>query len=71
MTSLNTSVESLDAAWRALLSRWEATKAVWNDPVQRDFEGQYWQPLAQQVGATRQQMAHLAEIIAKARQSVK
>jgi hypothetical protein len=71
MASLNTSVENLDAAWKALLGRWDATKAVWNDPVQRDFEEQYWQPLEQHVHATQQEMARLAEVIAKARQSVK
>lgn len=71
MSSLSTSIENLDTAWKALRSRWEAAQSVWNDPVQRKFEQEYWQPLEQQVHATRQQMAHLAEVIAKVRQSVK
>lgn len=71
MASMSTSVENLDAAWKTLLSRWEAAKGVWNDPVQRKFEQGYWEPLSQQVHATKQEMARLAEVIAKARQSVK
>ena len=71
MSSLSTSVENLDAAWKMILQRWEAAKGVWNDRVQRKFEQEYQEPLERQVYATKQEMVRLAEVIAKARQSVK
>ena len=71
MTSLSTTIEGFDFAWKALQQRWEAAKAVWNDSVQRKFEQEYWEPLDRQVHVTRQEMARLAELIAKARLSVK
>jgi hypothetical protein len=70
MTNLNTTIAQLDSAWKTLRQRWEATKAVWNDPVRWDFEKEYWMPLEGQVLATQREMERLAQVIAQARRNV-
>lgn len=71
MSNLNTAIAHLDAAWKSLHLRWEKTKKVWNDPVRRDFEKEYWAALEQQIPATQREMERLAQVIAGARRSVK
>ena len=71
MSSLSTTTAQLDAAWKRLHQRWEDTKAIWNDPVQRHFEKEYWTPLEGQTQATLKEMGQLAQVIAQARQKVK
>ncbi|MBS1252572.1 MAG: hypothetical protein MAG451_01613 [Anaerolineales bacterium] len=44
---------------------------VWNDPVRRRFEKEYWMPLERQVQATQREMERLARVISQARRSVK
>ncbi|MEW6403837.1 MAG: hypothetical protein AB1649_18735, partial [Chloroflexota bacterium] len=68
---MNTTIAQLDAAWKRLRQRWEDTKAVWNDPVQRHFDKEYWTPLESQTQTTLQEMERLTETIAKARRNVK
>ena len=45
--------------------------AVWTDAVQGAFARDYWALLANQVPATQREMQRLAEVIARARRSVK
>ena len=72
MTSkLNAAILHLDTALKTLRQRWEATSAVWNDPVSRSFEKDYWAPLEEQVQATGREIDRLAQVIAQARRSVK
>lgn len=71
MGSLNSTQAELQAGWQRLAQRWEETKAVWNDPVRRRFEKEYWIPLENQTRTTLKEMERLGQVIAKARQSVK
>lgn len=68
--SLNHTISELNNAHKRLHQRWEATKTVWDDPVQQHFEKQYWQPLSHQTQSTLKEMARLAEVIAKVRRHV-
>lgn len=71
MRNLNSTRAELQAAWQRLYQRWEETKAVWNDPVRRRFEKEHWMPLENQTQVTLKEMERLAQVIAKARRSVK
>jgi hypothetical protein len=71
MSNLNTIISQLDSNWKALALRWEETKKVWNDPVYRDFEKEYWDVLERQVRVTQNEMERLAQVIAGARRQVK
>jgi hypothetical protein len=71
MANLSTTITQLDTAWKTLRQRWESIKVVWNDPVSRDFEKNYWAPVEGQVRATQREMERLAQVIAQARRSVK
>lgn len=71
MSNLTTALSQLDSAWKRLDQRWTQTNALWNDPVSRSFEKDYWQPLESQSQAVQKEMERLAQVIAKARQSVK
>ena len=69
--SLNNTTAQLNTTHKRLHQRWQATKSVWNDPVQQDFEKRYVEPLSHQTQATLKEMARLAEMIAKVRRHVK
>ena len=71
MANLNTILAQLESNWKALHLRWEQSGQVWTDQMHRNFAGQYWDTLAREVSATQQEMEHLAQVIAKARRSVK
>lgn len=60
----------LNAAWQALRRRWEETKMVWNDPVRRAFEQEYWTPLEEGTSAAQREMENLAKVIAQAKRRV-
>ncbi|MEW5872346.1 MAG: hypothetical protein AB1894_23990 [Chloroflexota bacterium] len=61
----------MQQSWQILQQRWEAVGALWDDPVRRGFEGQYWQPLDTQADQTRQALERLAQVVSQARRSVK
>lgn len=71
MSNLNSTQADLQASWRRLDQRWEETKVVWNDPVRRRFEQEYWTPLENQTRTTLKEMERLAQVIAQVRRSVK
>jgi len=71
MANLNAAIFQLDSAMKTLRQQWEATSAVWNDPVSRNFQQNHWAPLEAQVQATGREMERLAQVIAQARRSVK
>lgn len=71
MSNLSLTADHLNTAWQVLHQRWEQTRAVWNDPVARSFEKEHWTPLEQQTRTTQQEMERLAQVVAKARRSVK
>ncbi|MBK7203341.1 MAG: hypothetical protein IPH87_22925, partial [Anaerolineae bacterium] len=47
MTTLSAHAADLDAAWKLLQARWDATGETWSDQVHDDFAAHYWQPLEQ------------------------
>ncbi len=71
MTNLNATRAELQEAWQRLNLRWQETCSLWDDPVRRQFEREFWQPLESQAPATAQEMERLGQIIAQARGSVK
>lgn len=71
MTQVQATAAELHEAWQRLMQRWQSTRALWNDPVARSFEKEHWTPLEQQTRTTQQEMERLAQVIAKARRSVK
>ena len=71
MTNLNDTRAELQEAWQRLNLRWQETTALWNDPVRRHFEREFWQPLEGQWQPTVTDMERLAQVIAQAQRSVK
>ncbi len=64
MANLESAMSEMNTALRVLTQRWEATQAVWNDSVERDFEQNYWTPTQAHVQATQREMERLAQVIA-------
>ncbi len=71
MGNLNTTRAELQEAWQRVHRRWQGTTALWNDPMCRQFEREFWQPLEDQAPATLKEMGRLAEVIAQARRGVR
>ncbi|MBN2006249.1 MAG: hypothetical protein JXA21_23040 [Anaerolineae bacterium] len=63
--------DRLKAGWQVLQTRWQASRAQWDDPVARRFEKEFWQEYEQVLPATLQEMQNLAEVIAQARRNVR
>lgn len=71
MASLGSPINTLDIAWNVLSQRWEYTSSLWNDPVSKSFERDYWTTLGSQNRATLKEMQKLAQVIAEARRRVR
>ena len=71
MISLEHVVNQFKNAWQRFGLRWQETATLWNDPMRWQFEHEYWQPLDIQVRVTLEKMENLAQVIAKARRSVR
>lgn len=71
MTTLTAHAADLDAAWKLLQARWDATGETWSDRVHDDFAAQYWQPLQQQTQTVQRSLERLAQVAAKAQRAVK
>lgn len=71
MSSLAHQLSDLDAAWKLLHQRWEATGEVWNDRVHEEFAAQHIEPLAQQTQAVAASLERLAQVVSKAQRLVK
>ncbi len=63
MASLIQHSEALATAWQHLDRHWQTTSEQWRDATQRDFEQQYWVPLAQQVRLTQRELANLIQVL--------
>ncbi len=63
---LNASRTRLHANLKELLARWDRTKARWNDPRSREFEGRYLAPLEPGVRHTADAMERMGEVLARA-----
>jgi len=64
-------VNQFNTTRKRLSQRWEATKALWKDPVQQRFEEKFLMPLERETHTTLKEMERLAQTIAKARRNVK
>jgi len=71
MRNLNTITAELQEAWQRLRQRWQGTTALWNDPMRRQFEREFWQPLEDQTPVTLREMEQLAQVITQAQRSVR
>ena len=71
MSSLSNQLSDLDAAWKLLQQRWEATGAVWDDRIREEFAAQHIAPLAQQTQAVSRSLERLAQGVNKAQRAVK
>jgi len=60
----------LHTTWQRLTRRWEESEKEWNDPVRREFDKRYWQPLSQETQSTAREMERLAQVLAQARRAV-
>jgi len=70
-TSLFDHAQALEAAFKMLQSDWQASREVWQDKVRDEFEAEHWNNLAAYSRATQRALQGLAEVVAKAQQSVK
>ncbi len=70
MSNAHLPVTQLETSLKLLGQRWEEAKALWNDPVRRDFEKRHWQPLELETRNTLKEMARLADMLAKAQRNV-
>jgi hypothetical protein len=64
--SVTTTSISLADGLKTVLERWDDTRAVWDDPISRDFEAGYVDPLKALVQSTIQAIDRLAPILARA-----
>lgn len=71
MNGLNIAQERLGNGWRILQHQWQASCALWDDPVRRQFERGFWQDFERVVPATMNEMQKLAEVIAQAQRNVR
>jgi len=71
MSTLSTTRDRLNSAFRSLSDQWGISCGLWNDSKRHRFEREFWQPLETQMPLTLKEMARLAQVIAQARQSVK
>ncbi len=71
MSAVTNARERIRAGWRILQTQWRATCELWNDPVRRRFERDFWQEWEQVVPSTMDAMQYLAEVISAARRAVR
>jgi len=71
MSGFNQHLSELDAAWKLVHQRWEATSEVWNDRVHAEFASQHMEPLAQQTQTVAHSLERLAQVVNKAQRVVK
>jgi hypothetical protein len=69
--SFHIDAEALRGAWQCLSQRWHETLQVWNDPVLRQFEKEFWRPLETEVSATQRELEQLAKSVSQARRAVR
>lgn len=64
------SVDQLNNSLYILRSKWESTKAEWNDAVSTSFETTYLLPINQQGSRTLAKMQELAKALLEAQRRV-
>ncbi|MBC8447092.1 MAG: hypothetical protein H8D78_05020 [Chloroflexi bacterium] len=71
MSTLNDARERINSGWQVLQGQWHTACGLWDDPVQRRFEREFWQEFERTVPVAMKQMRRLAEVIAQARREVR
>ncbi len=66
--ALSTGRAQLHEAMKVASAHWDEVQTEWNDPVRKDFEKEFWEPLDPCVQATLRAMDRLATMIDRARQ---
>jgi hypothetical protein len=64
MNLSNSSME-LNGKLKDMRILWDETKAIWNDPVGRNFEENHWLPLEARVRSALRAMERLAPVLEK------
>jgi hypothetical protein len=64
MNLSNSSME-LNGKLKDMRILWDETKAIWNDPVGRNFEEHHWLPLEARVRSALRAMERLAPVLEK------
>jgi hypothetical protein len=65
--TLTTGRTKLHESYKALLARWEDTRAGWGDLVGKEFEEKCWEPIGPHVQAALRAIDRLAAVIAQMR----
>lgn len=60
---LKSSVTRLQKSARRIQERWMATKEHWDDPVSREFEEEYLQPIVPQIKLALAAVHEMAEVL--------
>lgn len=47
---------------------WDSVQRVWNDPVRRDFEENFWAELETQVDATLRSIDRMSQVLIRMKQ---
>lgn len=68
--SVATSIGELWQAWLRVRQKWQTTKAVWLDDVERDFEREYWQALDSFMPQLKEHTDKLNKVIQDAHRNV-
>lgn len=63
-------MDDLHTAWQRLAWHWEESEKDWNDPVRREFEKRYWQPLSQETQSTAREIERLVQVLDQVRRSL-
>ncbi len=70
MASIEYESSRLESSLRTLRQQWRDAQSVWDDPVSRSFERDYFAPLDQQTTAMLSELAKLGEVISQAKRAV-
>ena len=70
MGNLNGIRTELKEVWSRLRLRWTETLSVWDDPVSRRFERQFWESLESEVSSTQAKLEQLISVIDQAKRNV-
>ena len=66
--SLNVAQVKLGQAMKELVVHWENTTDVWNDPVAKDFQRYYLEPIEPSVRSALVGMRHMMQLVHQVRQ---
>ena len=71
MSGASVACGRLQRGWQTLQQQWRTTCGLWNDPVQRRFEREFWHEWECTVPSTLDAMQNLAQVMNAARQAVR